>query len=139
MAIWFSSIWRSRTIRIAQALAVGTATILAAGCSEQGSADQTAANAPVSIQTSQLFMTVQTNTGVPLLALTVAIVPFGTSPEYTKFFGRLENSEKRDVALSEFRGRDSTPFSLRLVRPKAVHIRATDVNGKPYDCQRPWQ
>lgn len=138
MTIWFSSIRRSRTIRMVQAFAIGTIAVLAASCSEQGAATQSG-DAPFTVTTSQMFVSVQNNAGLPVTDVTVGIVPMGPSGEFTKFFGRIENSEKRDIALGEFNGRDGTPFSLRIVKPKAVHIKGTDVNGKTYDFELPWQ
>jgi hypothetical protein len=46
----------------------------------------------------------------------MAILPVGWQTEFTKFFGRPENSEKRDISLGNFSGRDGTPFSLRVIR-----------------------
>jgi hypothetical protein len=59
--------------------------------------------------------------------------------EFTKFFGRPENSEKRDISLGDFSGRDCTPFSLRVIKPKSIRIKATGLNGKAYDFEIPWK
>lgn len=112
--------------------------LLLVGCSEQGSASQ-AAGAPVKVDISQMFVTVKNQSGVPLTDVTVTIVPPTRTTVYTKFFGRLENSESKDVMLGDFSGRDGTPFSLRVVRPKSVEVKGTGVDGKTYEVTIPWR
>ena len=109
-----------------------------AGCSEQGSASQ-AADAPVKIQTSQMFITVKNDAGLPLTDVTISIVPPTRTTVYTKYVGRLENAESRDVMLGDFSGRDGTPFSLRVVTPKAVELKGTGADGKDYNISVPWK
>jgi hypothetical protein len=41
--------------------------------------------------------------------------------------------------LSSFAARDSTPFSLRQVRPKAVRVVGKDLNNKPVQVDVPWK
>ena len=109
-----------------------------AGCSERGAASQ-GANAPLKVQTSQMFITVKNDAGVPLTDVTISIVPPTRTAVYTKFFGRLENSESRDAMLGDFSSRDGTPFSLRVVKPKTVEVKGTGVDGKTYSVTVPWK
>jgi hypothetical protein len=109
-----------------------------AGCSEQGSASQPS-DAPVKVQISHMFITVKNDAGVPLTDVTVSIVPPMRTTIYTKFFGRLENGESRDISLGDFRGRDSTPFSQRVVTPKSVEVKGTGIDGKTYSVSVPWR
>jgi hypothetical protein len=51
----------------------------------------------------------------------------------------LDNGEKREIALGGFFGRDGTPFSLRVVRPKTVRVTAKDMNNKPVQIDVPWK
>jgi hypothetical protein len=113
-----------------------SAAVLVVGCSAGGSG--TPADSPVTVETSQLFVTVQNIAGLPLTDVTIAVVPAGVQPEYTKYYSRMESSEKRDISLSEFNGRDGTPLNLQVVRPRSVHVTATDLNGKAYDVELPW-
>ena len=138
MATRFRSIRRCRSLRLVQALAIGVVPVMAAGCSEQGSAEQME-NMPVTVETSQMFATIRNNAGLPLTDVPMAILPIGRQTEFTKFFGRPENSEKRDISLGTFSGRDGTPFSLRVIKPKSIRIKATDLNGKAYDFEIPWK
>ena len=109
-----------------------------AGCSDQGAASQ-AANAPLKVQTSQMFITVKNDSGVPLTDVTISIVPPTRTAVYTKFFGRLENSESRDAMLGDFSSRDGTQFSLRVVKPKTVEVKGTGADGKTYSVAVPWK
>ncbi|HTL03971.1 MAG TPA: hypothetical protein VL243_17170 [Vicinamibacterales bacterium] len=109
-----------------------------AGCSEQGSASQ-GSDVPVTVNISSLFLTVKNQAGVPLTDVTISIVPPTRTTVYTKFFGRLENSEARDVMLGDFSGRDGTPFSLRVVKPKTVEVKGTGADGKTYEVSVPWR
>ena len=111
--------------------------LLAVGCSEQTAAQD--ANAPVKILTSQMYVTVRNDSGAPLNEVSVAIVPVGRQTIYNKFVGRLENSESRNVMLGEFLGRDGTPFSLRVVKPRSVEIKGKDVKGQPYTAEVAWR
>jgi hypothetical protein len=107
------------------------------GCSEQGAAQD--ANAPVKILTSQMYVTVRNDSGAPLNDVTVSIVPVGRQTIYNKFIGRLENSDSRNVMLGDFLGRDGTPFSLRVVKPRSVEVKGKDVKGKDYATAVNWR
>jgi hypothetical protein len=107
------------------------------GCSEQGAAQD--ANAPVKIATSQMYVTVRNDSGAPLNEVTVSIVPVGRQTIYNKFIGRLENSESRNVMLGDFLGRDGTPFSLRVVKPRTVEVKGKDVKGQDYSTEAGWR
>jgi hypothetical protein len=111
--------------------------LLTGGCSEQGVAQD--ANAPVKILTSQMYVTIRNDSGAPLSELEVAIVPMGRQTVYNKFIGRLENSESRNVMLGDFLGRDGTPFSLRVVKPRSVGVKGKDVKGKDYSTEVAWR
>lgn len=110
----------------------------AAGCSAGGAASQ-GADAPLKVDVSQMFITVKNQAGMPLTDITVGIVPPTRTTVYTKFFGRLENAESRDIMLGDFSGRDGTPFSLRAVKPKSVEVKGTGADGKIYSVTVPWK
>jgi len=95
--------------------------------------------AQIDVQTSQLSVVVENKVGMPLVDVEVAILPVGGIMQYTKFAGRMENAEKRDIALSSFAGRDGTPFNLRMVRPKTVRVTGKDLNNKLVQVDVPWK
>ena len=109
-----------------------------AGCSEQGSASQRA-DAPVKVSISSMFLTVKNQAGMPLTDVTISIVPPTRVAVFTKYLGRLENSESRDLMLGDFSGRDGTPFSLRVITPKSVEVKGTGADGKTYEVSIPWK
>ena len=108
-------------------------------CSSGGGQAPQPSDAAIRVQTSQMFVTVENKAGLPLLDVDVAILPMGVPTPFSKFVGRLENGEKRDLSLAGFAGRDGTTFNLRMIRPKTVRVKAKDVVGKEYDVAVPWQ
>jgi hypothetical protein len=76
---------------------------------------------------------------MPLTDVNVAIVPVGGQTEFKKFVGRMENAEKKDLALGGFYGRDGTTFNLRVVKPRLVRVTGNDLNGKNYSVETRWQ
>jgi hypothetical protein len=98
-----------------------------------------AQQAQIDVQTSQLSVLIENKVGMPLVDVEVAILPVGGIMQFTKFAGRMENAEKRDIALSSFAGRDGTPFNLRMVRPKTVRVTGKDLNNKPVQVDVPWK
>ena len=117
--------------------ALAVVAVLAVACSEAKSARQPNADAPVLIDVSPTFVTIENRAGLPLVDISVAIVPYGQQA-FTKVLARIENQERRDVALREFVGLYGSSFSLQAVRPKAVRVRAKDIVGKSYEVERPW-
>lgn len=111
--------------------------VLIGGCSEQGAAQD--ANAPVKVETSQMYVTVRNESGLPLNEVAVSIVPAGRATIYNKFVGRLENAESKNIMLGEFYGRDGTPFSLRVVNPRSVEVKAIDIKGNKHNVEVPWR
>ena len=117
----------------------GTAALALMACSAGGPpAEAQTQNAPIGIQTSQLSIVIENRVGMPLTDVDVAIVPIGGATEFTKFVGRMENAEKRDLSLGAFYGRDGTTFNLRVVRPKTVRVTGKDLNAKPYSVEARW-
>ena len=95
-------------------------------CSRDREVVQASDDAPIRVETTQLFVTIENRAGGALLDISVAILPVGFPP-FTRLISRLENAEKRDLSLSDFTSRDGTTFNLRLVRPKTVRVTATDL------------
>ncbi len=122
-------------MRFFSLLAVG---FFVSACAGQGVANQ-AADAPIKVETSQMYVTVKNESGMALNDVTVAIMPMGRTTLYTEFVGRMENAETRKIMLGDFNGRDGTPFSLRVVKPKAVQVKGTDVAGKPHEVEVGWK
>ena len=112
--------------------------VLAVGCTEQSVASQDA-NAPVKIEISQIYVKVRNDSGLALNDVSVAIVPVGRNTVFNRFLGRLESQESRNVMLGEFVGRDGTPFSLRVMKPRSVEVKGKDVKGQSYNVEIAWR
>ncbi len=123
---------------LAVTLTIASLVPFLTGCSEQGSANQ-GSDSAVKVQISQMFITVKNEAGIPLTDVTVSIVPQTRTTTYTKYVGRFENAESRDLMLGDFGSRDGTPFSLRVVKPKSVEVKATGIDGKTYATTVPWK
>ena len=119
--------------------AVLVAVALASGCSNQGSAERASADAVIPLEVSPTMVTFQNKTGMPLMSVTLAILPYGPGGEFTRRLPRVENTIKREVPISEFRGRDGTPLNLRVTRPKTVRLKAEDATGKAYEVEVAWK
>jgi hypothetical protein len=101
--------------------------------------EPTATDTPIVLEVSPTMVTFQNKTGLPLMSVTLAILPYGPGPEFTRRLSRIENTIKREVPLGEFRGRDGTPLNLRVTRPKSVKLQAEDATGKKYEVEVPWK
>lgn len=96
-------------------------------------------NAPLRVETSQMFITVENRSGLALRDVKIEIVPTGRSTQFSIIVPRLENAEKRDFPLGNFRGMDGTPFNMRVVRPKSVKVSGSDINNKTVAVEVPWK
>lgn len=116
---------------------IGLTALALVKCSDSEPSAQ--GEALIGVETSQFSVGVENKTGMPLVDVQIAIVPVGGVTQYTKMAGRMENGEKRDFGLGGFYGRDGTPFSLRVVRPKTVRVTGKDLNNKPIQVDVPWK
>lgn len=124
-------------LRGLRVLALCATAVLAAGCSA-GSPESVSANGPIMVETSEAYVTFQNKTGLPLNEVNIVIQPYGPG-QFTRVLNRIENTGRRQVPLNEFRGRDGTPFNLRVARPKTVKVTAQDAAGKSYELEIPWK
>lgn len=136
-ALSFGTVGRWSVGILASVVFGGIVGAALAACSSGERAAQPA-DAPILVQTSQMFVTIENKAGLPLVNIDVAIVPLGVPTEFTKFVDRLETGAKRDLSLGDFSAQGGTTFSLRIVRPKTVRVRAKDLVGKTYEVAVPW-
>lgn len=99
----------------------------------------TSGSEPLGISVSSTHLTVENRAGVPLLEGQILIVPRGVAPPFTVPLPRIEGNQKRDIVLSDFRSRDGTPFRRGITRTRAVRIVATDITGKKYEQEVPFE
>ena len=92
----------------------------------------------IALETSNQSITVTNNAGKPIEDVRVAIQPVGTAPPFTSMVKRMENGEKREISLSQFRANDGTAFSARFAKARQVTVTATDIVGKKHELTRAW-
>jgi hypothetical protein len=95
--------------------------------------------AAIALETSNQSVTVTNNAGKPIEDVLIAIQPVSVGSPFTLTLRRMENGEKRDIALGQFRSNDGTTFSPRLYKPRRVTVTATDIVGKKHEIVKPWK
>ena len=123
--------------RFARFVVAVLAAAMISGCS--GGEIAAPVDSPVTIEISPYSLTVRNVAGLPLSNITIGIKPGGVRPEYQKTLQRLGNGQNQDIPYAEFRGVDRNALDLQAVNPRFVHITATDLEGKVYDVQLPWE
>jgi hypothetical protein len=116
---------------------IGPIELALSACSGGGFSGQ-AKDAPIHVEASQLSVTIENKAGLPLQDLEVAILPIGGGTPFTHIVGRMDDGEKRESAIDEFRDRDGMRLSLRMTRAKTVRVTAKDLTGKAYNVEVPW-
>jgi hypothetical protein len=129
-------IMRTVVVCLVAATALNTVALSQIACSRDNEAVQ-AADTSIGIETSQMFVTIENRAGAPLLDLTVAIQTPGAA--FTHLIARLEAGQKQEVPLNSFSSRDGTSFNLRLSKPRAVRVNATDLTSKKHEAQVSWK
>lgn len=92
----------------------------------------------IALETSSQSITVTNNAGKPIEDVRIAIQPIGSAPPFTSTLRRLENGEKRELSLAQFRSNDGTTFNPRFAKAKQVTVTATDIVGKRHELTRAW-
>jgi len=126
-----------RRLRLVPSLCcIGLAGIALVSCSGSAATEE---QSLIGVETSQFSVVIENKIGMPLTDVQIAILPVGGVTQFTKMAGRMDNGEKREFALGGFFGRDGTPFSLRVVRPKTVRVTGKDLNNKLHQIDVPWK
>ncbi|RPJ85132.1 MAG: hypothetical protein EHM13_02010 [Acidobacteria bacterium] len=129
---------------LAGAAVVSMAAILSFGAvlfsvSCSGGGTGSGADAEITVETSSMWVTVGNKAGMPVTDMTVEIVPVGGATVYSTTYYRLEDGNTHDFPVNGFRGRDGTPFDLRVAKPKSVRVSCKGVDGKPRTVETPWR
>jgi hypothetical protein len=94
--------------------------------------------ATLAVETSNQFITLTNNAGKPIEDVRIAIQPIGSAPAFTSTLRRMENAEKRDISVGQFRSNDGTTFNPRIIRARQITVTATDIIGKKHEITRAW-
>jgi hypothetical protein len=95
--------------------------------------------AAIGLETSNQSVIVTNNAGKPIEDILISIQPVSVAPPFTLTVRRMENGEKRDIALGQFRSNDGTTFSPRLYKARQVTVTATDILGTKHEITKPWK
>jgi hypothetical protein len=109
---------------------------LAAGCGRSLDDDP---NAPVIVTVSQTYLTIQNKAGSALVDGVVELVPSGVLSPYRTSLPRIESGANREVLLDRFSGAGGARFLRGAARIRSVRLTATDLTGKTYKREVPFQ
>ena len=128
------------SLRIALLLSLAAWPVAAcsSGDTAEAGAVGTAASDPLAVTFSQMYLTVQNQTGVPIVDAELQIVPRGVMPPFRTRLHRLETSQQLDVPFNQFYSRDGTPFRRGATRTRSLRITATNVTGKKFEQEVPF-
>lgn len=93
----------------------------------------------VDIELTSFSLGVENNSKQTLNDVRIGITPVGGYTVFAVEIPRLDVGQKREMTLSEFRGRDGTPLNLRVVRPRDITVTAVDLSGQKHEMKMPWK
>jgi hypothetical protein len=111
------------------------ATLSTAGCGRALADDP---KAPVAVTVSQTYLTVNNKAGSPLIGGTIELVPSGVLAPYRTSLPRVESGSNREVRLDRFSGAGGARFLRGTTRIRSVRLLATDMTGKVYKREVPF-
>jgi hypothetical protein len=95
-------------------------------------------NAPVGVKVEQTYLTIVNRSGSAFADGQIELVPSGVLAPYKMQMPRIESGANRDVQLDQFAGVGGARFRRGVTRIKAVRITATDMTGKTYKQEVPF-
>ena len=110
--------------------------LAAAGCSRALADDP---NAPVLVKVSQTYLTIENKAGSALVDGLIELVPSGVLSPYRANLPRIESGANREVMLDRFSGAGGARFLRGATRSRSVRLTATDLTGKTYKREVPFQ
>ena len=126
---------------VGRAVLVGVVALVllgGAGCGGSVPTGAAVLEGPLEVQVSQLYITVANKSSSALTDIRVTLVPSGRMLEFTATYNRLEPGQRRNFSYNDLRSRDGTQFNMRLYRPRAVRVTASDNQKTPYEIVLPW-
>lgn len=131
---------RASILRVTFASLALSATVACSGASsESGAVGTTGADAPLGLEISQAYITVENRTGKALLGGQLEILQAGSRPPFKSNLPRLESGASRQIALNTFRAFDGSVFSRGITRTRSLTITAKDLGGNEYQQEFPFR
>ena len=110
--------------------------LAAAGCGRALADDP---NAPVLVTISQTYLTIENKAGSALVDGVIELVPSGVLAPYRANLPRIESGANREVMLDRFSGAGGARFLRGSTRIRSIRLTATDLTGKTYQREVPFQ
>ena len=114
-------------------------TLVSFGAGTACSGTESSGDASLVVEVVQDEITVENQTGSPLMKGEVSVIPYGTAPRpYVMLLPHMSAGEKRAFALSSFRDPSGTRFMRSVANGHRVKVRAIDVAGKTHERDVPF-
>jgi hypothetical protein len=81
----------------------------------------------------------ENQTGQSLVKGEIVIMPQGIGRPYIYNLPRMVTGQKQSFVLSRFRMNDGTPYRVGFTKAKSVKVTASDVMGKTYTREIPFE
>jgi len=95
-------------------------------------------NSPVAVTVSQTYLTIGNKSGSALVEGVIELVPAGVLAPYKYNLTRIESGSNREVPLDRFSGAGGARFLRGGTRIRSVRLTATDIAGKTYKREVPF-
>jgi len=126
--------------RLSGALSLVAGCVVLVGLSVTGcGAAVDEANAPFTITLDQTFLTIGNRSGSAFADGLIELVPAGVLAPYQTKLPRIESGSDREVRYDLFAGVGGARFRRGVTRIKAVRVTATDMTGKTYTREVPFE
>jgi hypothetical protein len=112
-------------------------SVSAAACSSSEAVES--GDPSLVVEVSDSSVTLENQTGVSLSRGEIAVIPQGIPRPYVMNFSYMSSGQKRTFALNSFRMSDGTPFRRGVATGRSVKVTATDVTGKAYEREVPFE
>jgi hypothetical protein len=96
-------------------------------------------DASLVVEVSGSSVSLENQTGVSLARGEISIIPEGIPRPYVMNFSYMSSGQKRTFPLNSFRTSDGTPFRQSIATGRSVKVTATDVTGKTYEREVPFE
>ena len=90
------------------------------------------------VKVEQTYLTIVNRSGSAFADGQIELVPSGVLAPYKMQMPRIESGANRDVQLDQFAGVGGARFRRGVTRIRAVRITATDMTGKTYKQEVPF-
>ena len=97
------------------------------------------ADAPVVIASSPRGMSIENRGRSPLSDIQISIKAGGNAPTFERSVPALAASERKELALTDFKSSTNVTLNPMFIKPKEVTITAKDETGQDVRVTMPWK